>query len=57
MAERGLGALKEPVNAGRYERLDPEERAEVDAQIREIVNERVQQAKQERPRPHPKTAR
>jgi hypothetical protein len=53
--------LKEPVNAGRYERLDPEARAEVDGKIREIVNDRVrrmkQAEKQQRPARQGKAAR
>jgi hypothetical protein len=61
VAERGLGVLKEPVNAGRYERLDPEARAEVDGKIREIVNDRVprmkQAEKQQRPARQGKAAR
>ena len=56
-----LGGLKEPVNAGRYERLDPEARAEVDGKIREIVNDRVrrmkQAEKQQRPARQGKAAR
>jgi hypothetical protein len=49
-----LKALDDPRNAARLARLDPEARAEVDWQIREIVNERAlrmkRAEKQQRPR-------
>jgi hypothetical protein len=59
--EHGLKALDDPRNAKRLARLDPETRAEVDAKIREIVDDRLlrmkQEAKQQRPRPRRSTAR
>jgi hypothetical protein len=53
----GLKALDDPRNAARLARLDPKTRAEVDAQIVELVNERVRRTEKQEQAPRRTKAR
>jgi hypothetical protein len=53
----GLKALDDPRNAARLARLDPKTRAEVDAQIVELVNGRLLRLRQEKQQRPSKAAR
>jgi hypothetical protein len=51
--DRGLGALKEPLNAARLARLDPDDREEFNEEIRRIFGELREEPQSLRKRRNP----